>query len=228
MSVSDRLDTATASTTLAMPRMWTFTLLVALISVGGCGGREPLQPGLPSNGDPFDTRERDGAADGPGKRDARPLPDGPDARLGQAPTCELPSCIEALTATCPIGGSCVRQSTGATASNVCFDNGVKIFTDLRLGPGGMTILTFRVLRQDGGACFTLRSLPAGPVNRTDLPVEYVGSDGQQVATGTILPGGFIEITCPGAPPQVVDVRCQPGVAIPGGTSPLMCSPGMCQ
>jgi hypothetical protein len=90
------------------------------------------------------------------------------------------------------------------------------------GANGWPNLDIRVLREDGNACFAVRSLPAGPSTGSDLPIEYLQPDGQQIASAVLLSRGLIEVTCPGEPPRVVDPSCQPGVIIPGGTAPLMC------
>jgi hypothetical protein len=219
--------------------MRTVSALMLLLCWSGCGGRDPLEPAPLSPpvdagsqrapdvavADPIvDGGVRDVAAES--RRmigDAPPAGPRPDARPAPVLTCALPQCLEVLAAMCSVGGgACVRQNVGTDGSNVCFANGVKIFTRLTMGPNGWPNLDIRVLREDGNACFAVRSLPAGPSTGSDLPIEYLQRDGQQIASAVLLPRGLIEVTCPGEPPRVVDPSCQPGVIIPGGTAPLMC------
>ena len=159
-------------------------------------------------------------ADGPSV--VLPLPDG-STPTPSASTC--PKCLAELIAPCTPAGSCVQQIVNFS-SNVCYGNGVKLFTAIPLGP----ILTptppptmARVIRPDGATCY-LRERSSG--NGGPIFYSYQSPDRKDVGSVILPPQGpgQAQIRCAGEALQPADDNCltQLGIGID-----RMCTDGTC-
>jgi hypothetical protein len=111
---------------------------------------------------------------------------------------------------------CTQQRTQST-NNLCYGNGVKIFTMTMGGGRGMPPVTAgRANRPDGSICYTFEARTSFGGGGGGITIVYQNAGGVQVATGMLVQGGQLSITCPGAPPQTVPIACQPGLTGGGG------------
>jgi hypothetical protein len=98
-----------------------------------------------------------------------------------ASACKIP-CLANIEDECVPTGACVEQATGplGIAANRCYENGVKILTDIALALPATTMkITHR--KPSGEVCFTVEGTLQGTTNAT---VTWKDAGGTAVATGT--------------------------------------------
>jgi len=145
-------------------------------------------------------------------------------------TCNVP-CLADIDRECVPSGACVEQATGPLniAANRCYDNGVKILTDIALGvPSSTMKITHKKI--DGSVCFTVEGTLQGT---TMAAVTWKNAAGMPVATGTYnLSSMEANIMCGD---QSFDAQATRGCgatrnlprAPGGGGTPSSCTMGMC-
>jgi hypothetical protein len=98
-----------------------------------------------------------------------------------ASSCSIP-CLADIDRECVPSGACMEQAAGplGIASNRCYDNGVKILTDIAIAfPASTLKITHK--KADGSVCFTVEGTVQGTTTAT---VTWKDAGGAAVATGT--------------------------------------------
>jgi hypothetical protein len=193
------------------------------IQISGCGSDPEAGPG--GKGRWHDDRRRRRNAGGDGPSVAPPAPDAGSAAVpdGPAAASACPKCLADLVAPCTPAGSCVQQNVNFSL-NVCYANGVKLFTPLPFGPilTPNPTSTTRVTRPDGADCY-LRDSSGG--NPGPISITYRTPDRKDV--GFIImgpPPGQVQIACAGETPRSGDPACLTQLGI--GVN-RMCTQGTC-
>jgi hypothetical protein len=135
-------------------------------SVSGTGGT-----GAPPNG---------GAGPGTGGAGTTPGTDAATSDTSTASMCKIP-CLATIDSECLPEGACVEQPVAlGLVSNRCYDNGVKILSQLALG---LPTSTLKIIHRkaDGSVCFTVEGTVKGT---TEASVTWKDPAGTAVATGT--------------------------------------------
>jgi hypothetical protein len=103
------------------------------------------------------------------------------APVDSASACKVP-CLATLDSECLPSGACTEQAVGplGIATNRCYDNGVKILSDVMIGlPNSTLKITHK--KADGSVCFTVEGTLNGATAAT---VTWKDPAGNAVATGT--------------------------------------------
>jgi hypothetical protein len=146
------------------------------------------------------------------------------AALPPQSDCMLPSCLAVLLAPCTPAGDCTRQNSAEGRWNVCYANGVKMFSTIQGPfPGGSIVATIRVTRPDGETCY---ERIASSDMLANLTFSYQNARGAPVATAVRRSNGQTTVSCEGQPPQPVNAAC---LTLPAAdVNGQACAPGSCR
>ena len=139
---------------------------------------------------------------------------------GAAGSCNYPSCMASLAATCQPAGTCVEQVDSTTfASNVCYSNGVKMLTSINMTSGLINV----AFKNGSSTCYTIEVSASATTGAETLTVK--NASGAVIATGTRdTTGSTTTITCTGGAPVTLNAACQGSLGSPSGCTTGTCAP----